>query len=186
MEYSHSLWVIHLLRITDGLENVFLCFLWLPHRHIDTRQGIVTRRDIVGIATLQVEFVTLLGILRRRSEIALTNVDHRQQIQQVTPNLGIVFCRRLWQSPKGNGLRSIVLLGIIQAVGLVTQGTHRLRLCRREKAHGQNEGQQQLHSFCSTSISVKVSMMSPTWISLKLTSEIPHSRPVATSLASSL
>ncbi len=42
------------------------------------------------------------------------------------------------------------------------------------------------HSFCSTSISVKVSMISPTWMSLKLTSEIPHSKPVATSLASSL
>ena len=42
------------------------------------------------------------------------------------------------------------------------------------------------YSFCSTSISVKVSMISPTWMSLKFTSEIPHSRPVATSLASSL
>ena len=43
-----------------------------------------------------------------------------------------------------------------------------------------------LYSFCSTSISVKVSMISPTSMSPKLTSEIPHSRPVATSLASSL
>ena len=43
-----------------------------------------------------------------------------------------------------------------------------------------------LYSFYSTSISVKVSMISPTSMSPKLTSEIPHSRPVATSLASSL
>ncbi len=41
-------------------------------------------------------------------------------------------------------------------------------------------------SFCSTSISVKVSMMSPCCMSLKLTRLKPHSSPAATSLASSL
>lgn len=39
---------------------------------------------------------------------------------------------------------------------------------------------------CLTSISMNVSRMSPCWISLKLTREIPHSKLVATSLTSSL
>lgn len=42
------------------------------------------------------------------------------------------------------------------------------------------------YSFCSTSISVNVSMMSPSRMSLKLTRLIPHSKPVGTSLTSSL
>ena len=43
-----------------------------------------------------------------------------------------------------------------------------------------------VYSFCSISISVKVSMISPSWMSLKLTSESPHSKPEATSFTSSL
>ena len=42
------------------------------------------------------------------------------------------------------------------------------------------------YSFCCTSISWNVSMMSPCWMSLKFTSEMPHSKFVATSLTSSL
>ena len=42
------------------------------------------------------------------------------------------------------------------------------------------------YRVCLTSISVKVSRISPCMMSLKLTSEIPHSKLAATSLTSSL
>ena len=42
------------------------------------------------------------------------------------------------------------------------------------------------YSFCCTSISVNVSMMSPCWMSLKLTRLMPHSKLAATSFTSSL
>ena len=42
------------------------------------------------------------------------------------------------------------------------------------------------YNFCSTSISVKVSIISPSMISLKLTRLKPHSIPIGTSLTSSL
>jgi hypothetical protein len=42
------------------------------------------------------------------------------------------------------------------------------------------------YNFCCTSMTVKVSMISPSRMSLKLTRLIPHSKPVATSLTSSL
>ena len=41
------------------------------------------------------------------------------------------------------------------------------------------------YSFCCTTISVNVSMMSPSRVSLKLTRLIPHSNPVGTSFTSS-
>ena len=62
-------------------------------------------------------------------------------------------------------------------------GTNPKRLCHSLRCYFEKTV---LYSFCSTSISVKVSIMSPTSMSPQLTSEMPHSRPVATSLASSL
>ena len=56
--------------------------------------------------------------------------------------------------------------------------------CSRRGAH--NSQLLIPQSFCSTSISVKVSMMSPCCMSLKFTRLMPHSSPAATSLASSL
>ena len=79
MEHCQPLWVVCFLSIADGFQNVFLRFLRLAHRHIDTSQRVQRRSDIIGITRLHVDGITAFGILCRLFEMPQAHVDQRQQ-----------------------------------------------------------------------------------------------------------
>ena len=152
VEHSHALGIIHLLGIRQGLQDIFLSLLGLAHRHIDSRQRVVTRRDHVSIATLQIEVVALLGVACGLLEMALPHVDDRQQIQQIAHSLLVLVSHLILVLVLAQGvkplerlsLRLVVLLKRIETVGLVAQQRCRCRGIRtslRPHADAHQQGQ---------------------------------------------
>ena len=71
-------------------------------------------------------------------------------------------------------------------LSLMESVTTLLYICREKVISSLTCPLYNVYSFCSTSISVKVSIISPSMMSLKLTRLKPHSMPIGTSFTSSL